>query len=83
MPLDQRVQFVIFLANSDPQISDVCLRRRDVAGAMKQRTGADGQPLAAKWRRARGRATETRELPPLAQGRGEEQRGAVAGGRER
>jgi hypothetical protein len=36
-----------------------CLRRRDVAGAMKQRTGSDGQPLAAKWRRLRSRDRDT------------------------
>jgi hypothetical protein len=29
---------------------------RDAGGVMKPRTGADGQLLAAKWRRGRGRA---------------------------
>jgi hypothetical protein len=44
---------------------------------MKEQTGSDGQQLAAKWRRARGRVTETRELPPpVAQSRGEGQRRA-------
>jgi hypothetical protein len=82
MPLDERVQFDIFLANSEREISAVCLRGRDADGAMKQRPGSDGQPLAGKWRRTRVRATETRELPPpAAQSRGEGQR--RAGGRER
>jgi hypothetical protein len=80
MPLDRRVQFDIFLANIEGEISAVCLRGRDAGGAMKQRTGSDEQPLAAKWRRAGRRATETRELPPsAAQSRGEGQ--GRAGGR--
>jgi hypothetical protein len=84
MPLDQRAQFDIFLANSEREISAVCLRGRDVAGAMNKRTDSDGQLLAAKWRLARGRTTETRELPPpAAQSRGEGQRRPAAGGRER